>query len=863
MKKILFCAGILALMASCTQDEFEQQAMNSEAQAPGISFVAKFAQAPATKGEVFGNGNVLDYRWYAEQDRVNFYGKNVKKGFAGPATVINFWSDYGKNTGAAKPAEYKATRSENDPYFTGVDDENILDWNGNTAFDPAEFLGVYPITVGLALATDENKKWADGGSAPAQFVFTNLPDLSNQAQTSGTDGNSIAEKTLMVAYNTAYPEKSYESVGEKVVLKFDRPMGYLGWKTKNYDKDEELEKYGESLKEYLGSLTKVEVTAKGYDEDGDEAYTSEGDIAPSVLNYGDDANLMITMPTPGNKDIDWTEAKFVKLNADTYEDADFSSVTDNNKMALTINGEWSDNYTGYMIISPVNREAYREADKAEEMNVTYSFANIDLVVDKSSPRAMISLNGLSDPNGGFNISDDWGFSNVYWPFTLDIAKYSYLVTKGDNPSLIINTADFEEFYDEASNTIAWNGEQVDASTIKNIVSKKKLTDEELALLKDFTGVKKIVLTKNDVIPVHTFVSDVMSDLEEINLPLVTDIKENAFVNSVTENGDFKGLKVVKMQSYPFTNRDLARSFLDPDALEYLDMTAAELMNVGFPSQGFVLTNYSKLQEVEIGENLTVGPNAFDGCVNLTTLDADNDDNNTVKISTNGFAAFRNTNLTSIKLKETTEIPAYTFNGCDMLTTVAMVANHPTVINEYAFNGCENLTSSFSLASVETVGDYAFFGCAELTTADLKSTKTIGRQAFKNCSKLYGGVETTPSGPRKVLYVGAETVGESAFHQAAALEHIEFLNMTLVEKGLMGGCSKLVQIQFNKAFTCNVDNKEVFHSVVWSTTFGSDPKNITLFVDKANQKGCTSTTLTVGDVDNTKIVFRAILDVKAQ
>lgn len=862
MKKILFCAGILALMASCTQDEFEQQAMNSEAQAPGISFVAKFAQAPATKGEVFGNGNVLDYRWYAEQDRVNFYGKNVKKGFAGPATVINFWSDYGKNTGAAKPAEYKATRSENDPYFTGVNDENILDWNGNAALNPAEFLGVYPTTVGLALATDENKKWADGGSAPAQFVFTELPDLSNQMQTSGTDGNSIAERTLMVAYNTAYPEKSYESVGEKVEMKFDRPMGYLGWRTLNYDKDPELEKYGESLKEYLGSLTKVEVTAKGYDEDGDEAYTSEGDIAPSVLNYGEDANLMITMPTPGNKDIDWTEAKFVKLNIDTYEDADFSSVTGYNKMALTINGEWSDNYTGYMIISPVNREAYREAGKAEEMNVTYSFENIDLMVDKSSPRAMISLNGLSDPNGGFNIKDDWGFSNVYWPFSLDIAKYSYLVTKGDNPSLIINTADFEDFYNEASNTIAWNGQQVAANTIKNIVSKKKLTDEELALLKNFTDVKKIVLTKNDVIPAHTFVSDVMSKLEEINLPLVTDIKENAFVNNVTENGDFEGLKVVKMQSYPFRNRDLARSFLDPASLEYLDMTAAELMNVGFPSQGFVLTNYSNLKKVEIGGNLTVGPNAFDGCVNLTTLDADNDDNNTVKISTNGFAAFRNTDLTSIKLKETTEIPAYTFNGCEMLTTVIMDAN-PTVINEYAFNGCEKLTSSFSLASVETIGNYAFFGCGELTTADLKSTKTIGRQAFKNCANLYGGEEMTPSGLRKVLYVGAETVGESAFHQATALEHIEFQNMTLVEKGLLGGCSKLVQIQFNKAFTCDVENTNVLDGVKWSTTFGSNPENITLFVDKANQKGCTSTTLTVGDTDNTKIVFRAILDVNAQ
>ena len=51
MKKLLFCAGILALAASCTEDELVSTSMQQQAAATeGITFTAT-TNSPATRGE--------------------------------------------------------------------------------------------------------------------------------------------------------------------------------------------------------------------------------------------------------------------------------------------------------------------------------------------------------------------------------------------------------------------------------------------------------------------------------------------------------------------------------------------------------------------------------------------------------------------------------------------------------------------------------------------------------------------------------------------------------------------------------------------------------------------------------------------
>lgn len=869
MKRILFCAGLLAFMASCTQDEFEQQTISNEAQAPGISFVGVEAEAPSTRGEVYWDQSTLKYKWYAEQDQVDIYAVGAIKGgdlgTGASGTRVDDWSKWVQatpSTGEATPAQYKATRSMNEPWFTGVSNDDILYFAaGKDADDPAEFLAVYPETSVLDFSKENQGK----------LIIKSLPDITTQSQTSGTEGNSIAEKTLMLAYGTGYPnpDAAYESVGERVNLSFERPMGYIAWKTANLDSDPVLSAVNENLKSIFGNLKSIKVEAKGYDQNGNGDYTDEGDIAPSILNYGN-AQMRINMPNPDNSEFDWKDVDFLSsdgtkvvasTNSNTQIDGEWSTDVTGaaSEVTLSLNQAWSDNNSAFMIVSPVFRSLNgysREKDINEELVATYTFENITLKADKESGIGIIS------PFGGFSTAGDWTNTKGYNSYTLDIAKYPYLVTnKKNDRALIINDATFAEDIMSGSDVI-WNGESINPTEFTTIISKTPIYDEandvdQYSYLKQFTNLKKLVLIKDTKIPANAFNRNTFSQLTEINFPAVIEIDAEAFTGFGKEGNN--GLTNVYLKSYPFLDRDIAFSFLDDDKLLKLDMSKASVMNVGFPSQGFTLEGYSNLTEVTVG-TVEVGPNSFDGCTNLATIKGDGN----FILNTNGFAAFRGTALTTINLVQTAAIPAYAFQNCDDLVSVTSDGTTLTAVNEYAFQACKKLTSSatnsIKLDNVQTIGDYAFYGCKEWTDAKLENTTSIGKCAFKDCSQLFGA--WYENNTRKVIKVGAETVGSGAFHMCTAIEHIQFLNATEVERGVLGGASKLIQIQFDQPFTCNVDADEstLLGGSQWSTTFGSNTKNVTLFVNPA-QTGRTSTQLTIGDTDNTVITFKSILNIE--
>lgn len=845
-------------MASCTQDEFEQQTISNEAQAPGISFVGVEAEAPSTRGEVYWDQSTLKYKWYAEQDQVDIYAVGATKGGTlgtGSGGIrVDYWNKWVQSSpasGEATPAQYKATRSMNEPWFTGVTNDDILYFSAGTdVHNPAEFLAVYPETSVLDFSQEGQGK----------LIIKNLPDITTQNQTSGTEGNSIAEKTLMLAYGTGYPnpDAAYESVGERVDLSFKRPMGYIAWKTANLDSDPVLSAVNENLKSIFGNLESIKVEAKGYDQNGNGDYSDEGDIAPSILNYGN-ALMRINMPTPDNSEFDWTDVDFLSsdgtkvvasTNSNTPIDGTWDTdVTDAaSEVTLSLNQAWSDNNSAFMIVSPVFRtlNGYsREKDINEELVATYTFENITLKADKESGIDIIS------PFGGFSTAGDWSNTKGYNRYTLDIAKYPYLVTnKNNDRALIINDASYAKDIMK-NNKVQWNGEEINPTEFTTIISKTPVYDkannlDEYDYLKMFTNLKKLVLIADTEIPANAFDSNVFTQLEEINFPAVTEINASAFTGF--GKGDTKGLKNVYLKSYPFEDRDIAFSFLNNTTLQKLDMSAATMMNVGFPSQGFLLEGYGTLQEVTIG-HVTVGPNSFDGCTSLTTIKGDG----LVTIDKNGFAAFRNTNLSTIKLAETSVIPAYAFQDCDQLETVQNTdATELTAVNEFAFEGCENLKSaaanSITLDVVQIIGESAFQNCTDWEVARLEKTTTIGQNAFKGCETLYGGLYENNT--RKVIVVGATTVGKSAFSGCADLEHVEFLNAKVVNDGLLYNCSSLIQIQFNQVFTCNFTNNN-------NKPFGPNTSNVTLFVNKAQENRNATKLFLEGGAE---IVFKSILEV---
>jgi hypothetical protein len=81
------------------------------------------------------------------------------------------------------------------------------------------------------------------------------------------------------------------------------------------------------------------------------------------------------------------------------------------------------------------------------------------------------------------------------------------------------------------------------------------------------------------------------------------------------------------------------------------------------------------------------------------------------------------------------------------------------VGQYAFYGCASLTSAI-FPSVTSIRNNAFSGCSKLPSVDLPSATSIGTSAFFGCSKL-------PS----VDLPSATSIGSSAFSQCSALKSL--------------------------------------------------------------------------------------------
>ena len=102
-------------------------------------------------------------------------------------------------------------------------------------------------------------------------------------------------------------------------------------------------------------------------------------------------------------------------------------------------------------------------------------------------------------------------------------------------------------------------------------------------------------------------------------------------------------------------------------------------------------------------------------------------------------------------------------------TELYVYSSTTTIGDYAFFGCSNLTlaadngKSFS-SSLTSIGKCAFMSCTSLEYVTIPSTVTsIGNQAFDYCNGL-----------KRVTVCGAPTLGSWAFGDCPALEEISFI-----------------------------------------------------------------------------------------
>ena len=160
---------------------------------------------------------------------------------------------------------------------------------------------------------------------------------------------------------------------------------------------------------------------------------------------------------------------------------------------------------------------------------------------------------------------------------------------------------------------------------------------------------------------------------------------------------------------------------------------------------------------------SIGDSAFRGCESLTqvTLQCD--------LSTCGTCIFEGCiSLTDVYiLSNCTTIKGYTFSGCSALRNVTISSSIKT-IEEYAFEYCRMLdpTTVLSQAKITSIGDYAFYGCAEkredITHIRIpNSVTTIGAKAFN--STFWKDTWSGDDLYTITIGSGIKSIGEGAFN----------------------------------------------------------------------------------------------------
>ncbi len=150
---------------------------------------------------------------------------------------------------------------------------------------------------------------------------------------------------------------------------------------------------------------------------------------------------------------------------------------------------------------------------------------------------------------------------------------------------------------------------------------------------------------------------------------------------------------------------------------------------------------SGLTSVTIPSSVTsIGYTAFSGCSGFTSFVVEEDNpeysaRNNMLCSKDGKTLIAGVNGDVVIPDCVTIIGDYAFFGCGELTSVT-IPTSVTSIGDSAFYDCSGLTSVTIPTSVMSIGVCAFYGCSGLTSITIPSSVTsIGGYAFFGCSGL--------------------------------------------------------------------------------------------------------------------------------
>ena len=161
---------------------------------------------------------------------------------------------------------------------------------------------------------------------------------------------------------------------------------------------------------------------------------------------------------------------------------------------------------------------------------------------------------------------------------------------------------------------------------------------------------------------------------------------------------------------------------------------SKLQSIAFPSSVTSIGSYSfrnctGLTSMTIPNSIrSIGSNAFSGCSNIKYLELHS-----------GAAGSLFKEMASIETliigEEVTSLSNNAFQGCTGLTSVVLPKTM-TKIGDYAFWNCTNLATAEFGEKLNSIGTHAFNSCTALTSITIpKNVTSIGRNAFYNCTGI--------------------------------------------------------------------------------------------------------------------------------
>ena len=258
---------------------------------------------------------------------------------------------------------------------------------------------------------------------------------------------------------------------------------------------------------------------------------------------------------------------------------------------------------------------------------------------------------------------------------------------------------------------------------------------------------------------------------------------------------------------------------------------------------YAFYNCTSLTSVTIPGSVTsIGDSAFDGCASLTSVTIPD------SVTSIGRGAFSNcAALTGIWVTEGNSHYSSDASGvlfskdkttlvqCPGTLAACTIPDSVTSIGDFAFDGCASLTSVTIPDSVTSIGKHTFRNCASLTSVTIPGSVTsIGAWAFDNCTSL-----TSVTIPDSVT-----SIGYGAFYNCTSLTSVTILDgVTSIGDRAFCNCTSLTSVTIPDSVTSIAE--ETFRNCT-SLTSVTIPDSVTS-IDVSAFNGCASlTSVTIPD-----------------